>query len=339
MNRFQTVALTALLGGATLLADFSYDQTTRITGGAMLNMMKFAGAFSAKAREPMTSTILVKGDRMTRLSRDHAEIIDLGRETITHIDFQKKTWSVMTFAQMKQQMEEMSQRMRKHGGNDDSTQMSFKASVKDTGRTKPINGVNTHERILTLTMEGTDQKSGQTGSMDISNDMWLAPDVPGYGEIRDFHRRMAEKLGFVPGQSFGPMMARPDMQKGMADLVKEMSKLDGVPLVTVTTMSGAGQPGMDQPTSGGSQQSSASADDSPAAKLGRLAGIGGFGRKKKNADQQQQQEQGPPANTQPGVLAEITTESSAFSSAPVDPSKFEVPAGFKQVQPDRRRGE
>jgi hypothetical protein len=29
---------------------------------------------------------------------------------------------------------------------------------------------------------------------------------------------------------------------------------------------------------------------------------------------------------------EMTTELSGFSSAPVDPSKFEVPAGFKQVE-------
>ncbi len=29
---------------------------------------------------------------------------------------------------------------------------------------------------------------------------------------------------------------------------------------------------------------------------------------------------------------ESTTELSSFSSAPADPSKFEVPAGFKQVE-------
>lgn len=34
----------------------------------------------------------------------------------------------------------------------------------------------------------------------------------------------------------------------------------------------------------------------------------------------------------------MTTEMSNFSSAPVDPARFEVPAGFKQRQGDLRRG-
>jgi hypothetical protein len=31
---------------------------------------------------------------------------------------------------------------------------------------------------------------------------------------------------------------------------------------------------------------------------------------------------------------EITMEMGGFSSAAVDPSKFEIPAGFKQVEPE-----
>jgi len=47
----------ALLGAvaclpACLLADFSYDESTRITGGSLAGMMKFAGAFSKAARDP-----------------------------------------------------------------------------------------------------------------------------------------------------------------------------------------------------------------------------------------------------------------------------------------------
>ena len=40
------------------------------------------------------------------------------------------------------------------------------------------------------------------------------------------------------------------------------------------------------------------------------------------------------------MLMELTTEASGFSTADVDASKFEVPAGFKQVEPEmgRRRG-
>jgi hypothetical protein len=34
----------------------------------------------------------------------------------------------------------------------------------------------------------------------------------------------------------------------------------------------------------------------------------------------------------------MTTEMSGFSSAPVGESLFAVPAGFKKVEPDTRRG-
>ena len=47
-----------------LLADFSYEQTSKITGGAIAGMMKVVGAFSRQAREPIRSTVAVKGDRM-----------------------------------------------------------------------------------------------------------------------------------------------------------------------------------------------------------------------------------------------------------------------------------
>src|SRR5690349_3637316 len=92
--------------------DFSYEQTSKITGGMMAGMMKFAGAFSKEAREPMVSTVAVKGDRMVHWSPHHASIIDLDKETITTVNVDKKQYSVMTFAQMKQAMEEASQKMK-----------------------------------------------------------------------------------------------------------------------------------------------------------------------------------------------------------------------------------
>jgi hypothetical protein len=72
--------------------------------------------------------------------------------------------------------------------------------------------------------------------------------------------------------------------------------------------------------------------------LGGLGGLGGFGRRKKTEEQQAP----PPQQTgnapqqasggNPGMLMEVTSELTNFSSGPVDSSKFEVPAGFKQVQ-------
>jgi hypothetical protein len=73
--------------------------------------------------------------------------------------------------------------------------------------------------------------------------------------------------------------------------------------------------------------------------LGRL---GGLGRGKKTETQPEPQQPQPPAETAPaqgqqqadlsGALMEITTELTNFSPAAVDASRFEVPAGFRQVE-------
>src|SRR5260370_2942524 len=106
---------------AMLRADFTYQDTTQMTGGSALAMLKMAGPFARQAREPVVSSHMLKGDRMLTATKDRATIIDLGKETITEIDFAKKTYSVMTFAEMKQAMEDAMNRMPgKQGGKVDA---------------------------------------------------------------------------------------------------------------------------------------------------------------------------------------------------------------------------
>jgi carbon monoxide dehydrogenase subunit G len=313
--------------------DFSYDQTSKITGGMMAGAMKFAGAFSKQAREPMVNTVAVKGNRMVHGSQHHASVIDLDAETITEINFDKKQYSVMTFAQMKQMMEEMSQRM-KSSPEAQKADVQYKVSVKDTGEKKTIAGYDTHEMILTIEMEGTDQQTGNKGGMVMTSDMWIAPKASGYNEIAEFHKRMAKKLDWTPS-SMGMMGARPDMAKGMAELAKESAKLNGMPVLQVTKMGAhaEGQPQSGQPAAPQQQEQQA---DKPS--LGGLLGgkLGGFGRKKKSQDDSTAEGGAAPQGSgdASGSLMEMTTEMGGFSSAPVDSSKFEIPAGFKQVEPE-----
>ncbi|MDQ2945254.1 MAG: hypothetical protein M3Y27_04820 [Acidobacteriota bacterium] len=335
----------------TLLADFSYQQNSKITGGALAGAMRVAGAFSSKAREPMTATVMVKGHRMSHMTADSAQIIDLDKETITSVNYAKKQYSVMTFEQMKQMMQDMADRM---GQKTNDADVNFKADVRETGQSKMVGGLNAKEMVMTMTMDGTDKKSGQQGAMKIISDMWLAPNIPGYGEVRDFHRLMAAKIGWTPGQNFGAMMGRngSGMGKAMADMGKEMAKMDGVPVLQVMTINGegTGDPGAAGSARTGnalppnSDAASQSAAAEALGRLGRLGGFGGLGRKKKDADSSSQ----PPASSQAsgngsasstGALMEITTESSGFSSAPVDAAKLDIPAGFKEVEPEMgRRG-
>ena len=90
-RRVLTMAGIMAVAALQLPADFTYRETTTITGGAMLSMMKVVGVFSKQAREPVQSTVTVKGDRMLNRSQQRATVIDLAAQTVTTIDMQKKT--------------------------------------------------------------------------------------------------------------------------------------------------------------------------------------------------------------------------------------------------------
>ena len=333
-RKFLIIAGIMVVPCSTLLADFTYEETSAITGGALAGMLKVVGVFSKQAREPIHSTIAVKGDKMVHRSANTASIIDLGAQTITSIDFQKKTYSVMTFEQMQQALQQMQQKMK---GNNQG-QLQFKVSANNTGATREISGFNTKEMLVKMELEGTDQQSGQKGGMLITTDMWVAPAVSGYGEVRDFYKRLGEKLNWTPGGNM--LMANPDASRGMAEVYKEMAKVDGMPVQQTITMGGSGQPAPTGEQPAAQQQQTPQEKPSIGGALGgALGGRFGLGKKKQNQDQQPGQEQpAPSGNAQSsGALLEMKTEMSGFSANSVDSAQFSVPAGFKMVDPDTKR--
>lgn len=382
-RRTCVIALSAcLLCPASLFADFQYQETTQITGGSVVGLMKMAGAFSSQARkadQPVTSTVMVKGNRMVRVLPDSMEIIDLDRGTITQVDTVKRQYTTMTFDQMRQQLEEarrkaeseqasahQKQDSAKDAANKDAVNkdasnvdVTYDVHVRNTGAAKEVSGMQTSEAILTMAMVAQDKSSPQKGAFAITNDMWMAPDIPGFAEVRAFDEKFAKRMGTVLSGSGAPGMAallsQPGAAKGLANLAEEMQKLKGVPVQQVMRMGATadGQPlpaasegplpatpTPELPTAGDvAQQTATSVLASKLGGLGGLgAGFGGFGKKKKpepaaapaaSADAQQQ-------SAAANVLIESNTTLGGFSSAPVDPSHFDVPAGYKEVSANVR---
>lgn len=324
---FTRVAVTFAVVAPLAFADFSYDSTSKITGGTLLGMMKMAGAFSKDARkslDALPSTITVKGNRLIHKTADVASIIDLDQETITTVNYAASTYSVMTFAQMKQAMDDMAKKMQQRGGGADPDAMQFDFKVNDTGQQKEIAGENAHQVIVTMAIQGQDAKSGQKGGLDLTTDMWLASGVAGYGEIREFYKRMAPKLAWTPGGV--PMMNRPDMQKAMSQLYAQGSKLDGMPVQQTIKMGGV----MDGMPAGQGQSSAATPTPSMADLLGGR--FGGLGRKKK--DPQSDGSAAANGDASSASLLEMSVAITRYSTALVDTKLFEVPANFQQVQAD-----
>ena len=353
-------------------ADFQYQEKTQITGGSALAMMKVAGTFSKQARQitdPTVYSVFVQSDRMARVSSLSTEIIDLDKETITNIDHNKKQYTVMTFEQLKRQMERAAEKMKeeqakqkKQADAPTDTKLEFDVKVHETGATKEIAGVSTKEAIMNLTMKATDTKSKESGTLAMTSDMWLAPEIPGYSAVRDFYMRYAAKAGIMMGESFRGMAAMPaGMGEGTAALVKEMQKLQGVPVLQVMRVGSSlnGEPlpaaseaplpasdsvampsGNEVAKSAGTAAAT-SAISSRMKGLGGLAtgvgGFGGFGKKKEKAEAPKENaSEAKPAAAPSGtpgsaVLMETTSEMSGFSSAPVEAAKFQVPDGYKQI--------
>ena len=333
----------------TLYGDFSYQQNTQITGGALAGVMKFAGAFSKQAREPSVSHTYVKGHRLAHVSQHSSQITDVDNETITNIDFDRKSYTVMTFEQMKQQFEQMSKDIQQKkeaqdAKTDKNVNLNMNVSAKNTGQTRDISGLSAKKLVLTMSVQGTDPQSGQSGNMDIRSDMWMAK-VDGYDEVRELYKLMSEKLGFVMGGSSFLPMQRPDLIKNMGELYKEIGKMEGMPVETVVSFGSTGAGASSASTSANTSPKSPTASDAAVAsamsQLGGLAGaLGGFGHRKKKTDDSQQQStpqstQAPAADasqtTTTAMLMEMTTQASDFSGASLDDSHFSIPAGFKQV--------
>jgi hypothetical protein len=352
------VALTGLSSTA-LLADFQYEQTVKFTGGFLTSVGRLAGR---QAMEPQVSTVLLKGNKMATVSPQSTQIIDLDAETITSVDHTKKTYSVMTFQQMKEQMENAMREMDKQRGQQNAD-VRFDANVRDTGKTKDVNGLPAKQFVLTLSMVGTDKKSGESGAMHFTNEMWMASGMRGYEEVSKFQERMAQKIGTM-FQGSNLAMMQPGMGKGMAEMAKEMSKVEGIPVLQVMRIGSTADNKPLPPASEAPELSKQSQVQMPGAgdvagqaagsavgsaiggRLGRLGGaaggLGGLGRRRQPQQEEPQpqpeaqaQGQGQPAAL---MMAEVTTEMTSFSSGAVDATKLEVPAGFKQVESDLGRG-
>jgi hypothetical protein len=364
-----------LVANRVTLADASYQETNQVTGGSMvapLKSMSFLSKSMSNMFAPTTTTTMVHGNQKAVVGKDSTEITDLDRETITHIDNLHKTYSVVTFAQMRQAFENMPKQMQQaqekakqeqpQQPQQPTTELktSFDVSVKNTGVTKEVNGLTAQEQVVTMQMHVTDPNAPATEATNsvtsvVTTDAWIAPDPPEVKEIQDFDKRMAQKLmagvdmsawksqmtSQNPGmaQLFG---GKPGSQEAMAEMAKEMAKIQGTRVMEVTSMSGGG-------TGAAQQQNSAQASAPPAAapassntSVGGLLGsalgnsaLGAFHRKKP-APADNTTSPAPAADgsqtTSSAVLMEMTAQKSNFSGASVPSSAFEIPSGYKKVE-------
>ena len=345
-------------------ADFKYTETAKVTGGVVKGAMKFAGVFSkqaSQAMQPIVTTHYVKGKRFRTDNPDgKIQIIDAEGRRIIEIDTQKRTYSEITFEQMRTAIQNGQQQAQKKieedpKAKDVKANVDVKFKVTPGTATREILGVTTNETKVQIDMDVQAQaqnsaQAGQptgpvTGTIVTTMDMWVAPSVTGYQELGQFYAQMGKEVNWVPPSN---IHVDPRASQSLDELQKNSANLKGFPLLQYMTMSMAGMQDASgnavqmpnasdsAPSSTSSKSSTSSNSDSMPTSMGdaMAKGLGGlFSKKKKQADaadQQSSSQNSPPPST-PGSLIEMTIEVNSFSDASLDSSLFEVPAGYTRV--------
>jgi hypothetical protein len=334
---------------AVVSADVRSDQRVKFQLGGMVG--KLVNMFGGKgAREGVTTTVAVKGNRKATLSESTGQIIDLSEEKIYDLDMKKKTYKVTTFAQLRAEMEkarreaeqqarEMEQQQRSEPSQPsepaqkDPNQKEFEVDfdLKNTGATKVINGFNTRQTVMTITVREKGKTLNEAGGMVMTTDMWLATNVPSTDDITDFDMKYAEKLygpsvmAGASAQDMAMAMAMyPQIKPALDKAAKEGTKVEGTAILTDMKME-AVPPGTANQTSAALPAPEAQ----PEQKKGRFGGI--MGGLKKMAEASQQQQSGEQKPAQRSII--MTTSVEMLKLTPeVTADVVAIPAGFKEAK-------
>ena len=285
-------SLTALAVAALALspsparADVKADEKTRVELAGVLG--RVVNIFGGRgAREGVTSTVIVKGDRKATLGEDAGQIVDVAEEKVYDLDLKRKSYKVTTFAELRRRFEEQQRKAAENARREEPSakekpaerdpnakEIEIDFDVKNTGQTKMLNGFQTREAVMTVTVREKGKTLEQGGGMVITSDMWLAPSVKAMKEVTDFDMRYAQKLygglaGVSPEQMAAALAMYPMLKPAIGKMTAEGAKLDGTAIQTTTTMDAVkSQEQMQQEA-----KASAETGDSKPASIGGLGGM------------------------------------------------------------------
>ncbi len=198
------IFLALLLCVASMMsADVMYEMTSSTSG--MMGM---------KAETQMR--VFVKGDRsLTEMTAENpmtgpmsdTKIIRLDKGVIWSIDHENEKYSEHSLETMTGATEEY-----------EETEMEMpELKVVRTGEKKRILQKDCEQVVVSM------ESAGEKGKMTFKQTMWVTKEIPGYKEIQEFQRQMAES-GLGSSAMMGPN------KKNYEEFQKRISEIDGFPL-------------------------------------------------------------------------------------------------------------
>jgi hypothetical protein len=320
----------------SLKADVKSDQKSLVKFEGMLG--RVVNLFGGKAaREGVTTSVAVKGDRKASMSDSAGQIIDLKEEKIYEVDIRKKAYKMTTFAELRRRMEEAQKKAEEDAKkaqaqekttkpaaeNKDQKQIDVDFDLKETGQKKTINGFDTREIVMTITMREKGKTLEQSGGLLLTSDIWMGSRIAAMQEIVDFDIRYARQLagpmiaGASPDEMAAAMAMYPMMKDAIARMRTESVKMDGTPIQTTTTIDAVKSE--EQVAADQKQPQQDSRSSPPSSPVGSL--IGGLARRAANRN-----------STPAGARATFMTMTSEVLkvATTVTDAVVAIPAGFKE---------
>jgi hypothetical protein len=327
-SRVLTTLVLVLLASYGAFADVRTEQKTQVQFGGMLG--RVMNLFGGKAaREGITSTVLVKNDRKVTTTDNTSQIIDLSEEKVYYLDLRRRTYKVTTFAEMRRQIEEAQRRAQESASKQEpveespdkpkgeTTEVEVDFDVKNTGESKVVNGFETRQTLVTITVREKGKTLDESGGLVLTSDMWLTAEQRALAEVADFDRRYAEKLyGGLAGVSADQMAMAlamyPMLRQAIDRMNAEGGKVEGTAILTTLTFDAVRS----------AEQAKAQAKEE-AAPTGRgVAGmLGGLARRARKSE--------PEEPKQRTTFMSSTVEVLKLSTD-VSDDAVAVPAGFKE---------
>jgi hypothetical protein len=318
----------------SLRADVRADQKTHVEFAGMLGrMMNLFGGRGAK--DGATSSVAVKGDRKAAMSDTTGQIIDLAEEKVYDLDMRKKSYTVTTFAELRRKMEEARKKAEENARNEQSREasppadengpeMEVDVDVKNTGEKKAVNGFDTHQAVMTITVREKGKTVEQAGGMILTSDMWLTSKIAAMQDIADFDMRYAKQLygtmlaGVSADQMAAAVALYPMMKQALARMGPELQTIEGTPILVTTTMDTVKS---EAQVAEEARQSGSDAKSSDSGGLGGL--VGGFAKR-------MAQKKAGGDDTKPRTTFMTTTNEVLKVATDVSAADVAVPVGFKE---------
>lgn len=201
------------------------------------------------AKDGVTNSVAVKGQRMSTLSDQNGRIVDLSEQKVYEVDVKKKEYKVFTFDQLREQWKKAQADMEKNAKDmpaEDRGQLSeaaknieIKAEVKTTGETKTLAGHTAKQVVITITAFEKGKTLEESGGLVLTNELWVGPRIAALNEVTDFNTKFftavyGDSMAAL-GQQFAGMAAMfPGLQESMKRMGEETKKIEGTALMVIT---------------------------------------------------------------------------------------------------------